>query len=525
MEELQGYLEKDRSWQQHFLYPLLFQEYIYALAHNHGLNGSIFYELVEVFGYDNKSSLVLIKRLITQIYQQNYLISLVNDSNQNRLVEYNHNNFFFFSFSFKNDIRKFWNYCRNSILVAISILFQRKRNTKISKFTINSFNFSLFRGQIIIFKLCLRYTNTSFHTYGNLGSNSSMLDSRCSLFTFIAVLSSRISEFEKFSHYSEEIHLPFFKRKKKIISVPIQFLCIRMGIFIRFYSKTIFLFTINIFWNLSGANTFVGKNGTSSNRTFCSSMSKLFSENPMVLQRSFHALCSISRKSNSCFKGDSSSDEEMEISFFQFLAILFSYLVATVQDPYKPIIKLFFLFSGLSFKSTTLFFGGKESNVREFISNRYHYKEIGYHSPSYFSYWIFGKSKILYCIRPSYEETDLDRFIGFGYSGSIRSGMKKSFSLLKWILKKTGFVSNKVYTSTFVCKNFGSKTKKYSTHFFAKIGFGVIRRILYGRRTGSFFDLSQNNSFYFTTKRTYLVFGYYPYKRLSESFMIGHETF
>nr|QLH57202.1 maturase K [Liriope muscari] len=101
MEELQGYLEKDGSRQQHFLYPLLFQEYIYALAHNHGLNGSIFYEPVEVFGYDNKSSLVLVKRLITRIYQQNFLISLVNDSNQNRFVGYNHNNFFFLIFILK----------------------------------------------------------------------------------------------------------------------------------------------------------------------------------------------------------------------------------------------------------------------------------------------------------------------------------------------------------------------------------------------------------------------------------------
>nr|AGL72737.1 maturase-like protein [Merwilla sp. LHMS 2387] len=95
MEELQGYLEKGRSQQQHFLYPLLFQEYIYALAHDHGLlNGSIFYEPVEVFGYDNKSSLALVKRLITRIYQQNYLIISVNDSNQNRFVGHNH---FFYS--------------------------------------------------------------------------------------------------------------------------------------------------------------------------------------------------------------------------------------------------------------------------------------------------------------------------------------------------------------------------------------------------------------------------------------------
>nr|AGL72706.1 maturase-like protein [Apodolirion cedarbergense] len=98
MEELQGYLEKDRSRQQHFLYPLLFQEYIYALAHDYGLNGSIFYESAEVFGYDNKSSLALVKRLITRIYQQKSLISLVNDSNQNRFVEHTHNNFFYSRF-------------------------------------------------------------------------------------------------------------------------------------------------------------------------------------------------------------------------------------------------------------------------------------------------------------------------------------------------------------------------------------------------------------------------------------------
>nr|ADR78251.1 maturase K [Cyanella orchidiformis] len=98
MEELQGYLEKDRSRQYYFLYPLLFQEYIYALAHDHGLNGSILYELVEIFGYDNKSSSALVKRLITRIYQQNYLIYLVNDSNQNRFVEHHHSKFFYSHF-------------------------------------------------------------------------------------------------------------------------------------------------------------------------------------------------------------------------------------------------------------------------------------------------------------------------------------------------------------------------------------------------------------------------------------------
>lgn len=94
MEELQGYLEIDRSRQQHFLYPLLFQEYIYALAHDHGLNGSIFYEPMENFGYDNKSSSLIVKRLITRMHQQNHLILSVNDSNESIFVGHNKNFYF-----------------------------------------------------------------------------------------------------------------------------------------------------------------------------------------------------------------------------------------------------------------------------------------------------------------------------------------------------------------------------------------------------------------------------------------------
>nr|CAC05354.2 maturase [Dehaasia cuneata] len=92
MEELQGYLEMDGFRQQYFLYPFLFQEYIYALAHGHALNGSILYEPVENLDHDNKSSSLIVKRLITRIHQQNRLIISVNDSNQNRFV--GHNNHF-----------------------------------------------------------------------------------------------------------------------------------------------------------------------------------------------------------------------------------------------------------------------------------------------------------------------------------------------------------------------------------------------------------------------------------------------
>nr|AFU76418.1 maturase K [Bauhinia bracteata] len=88
MEEFQVYLELDKSRQHDFLYPLIFREYIYALAYDHGLNSSI---LVENLGYDNKSSLLIVKRLITRMYQQNHLIISANDSNKNTFWGYNKN--------------------------------------------------------------------------------------------------------------------------------------------------------------------------------------------------------------------------------------------------------------------------------------------------------------------------------------------------------------------------------------------------------------------------------------------------
>nr|YP_009650891.1 maturase K [Hydnocarpus hainanensis]QCY72329.1 maturase K [Hydnocarpus hainanensis] len=90
MEKYQRYLELDidRSRKNDFLYPLIFREYIYTLAHNRGLNRSIFLENV---GYDNKSSLLIVKRLITRMYQQNHLIISANDSNQNSFFRYNKN--------------------------------------------------------------------------------------------------------------------------------------------------------------------------------------------------------------------------------------------------------------------------------------------------------------------------------------------------------------------------------------------------------------------------------------------------
>jgi hypothetical protein len=66
MEEFKRYLTRSGSEQHYFLYPLIFQEYIYALAHDHDLNRA---HLLENVGYDNKYSLLVVKRLITRTNQ------------------------------------------------------------------------------------------------------------------------------------------------------------------------------------------------------------------------------------------------------------------------------------------------------------------------------------------------------------------------------------------------------------------------------------------------------------------------
>nr|YP_009439959.1 maturase K [Gynostemma pentagynum]ATG86820.1 maturase K [Gynostemma pentagynum] len=72
MEGFQGYLELEKSSQRDFLYPLIFREYIYAFSHDHFLNGST---LLENFGYDKKSSLLMVKHLIIRMYQQNFFFT------------------------------------------------------------------------------------------------------------------------------------------------------------------------------------------------------------------------------------------------------------------------------------------------------------------------------------------------------------------------------------------------------------------------------------------------------------------
>nr|YP_009452343.1 maturase K [Schismus arabicus]ARQ28657.1 maturase K [Schismus arabicus] len=85
MKKFEGYSEKGKSRQQNFAFPLLFQEYIYAFAHDYGLNGC---KPVEIFGCNNKKfSSLLVKRLIIRMYQQNFWINLANHPNQDLLLD------------------------------------------------------------------------------------------------------------------------------------------------------------------------------------------------------------------------------------------------------------------------------------------------------------------------------------------------------------------------------------------------------------------------------------------------------
>nr|CBY06040.1 maturase K [Crepidorhopalon bifolius] len=88
MEEIQRYLQLERSQQHDFLYPLIFQEYIYAFAHDHDFGRSI---LSENLGYDSKFSLQVVKRLISRMYQQSRFLLSPNDSNQNPFLACNNN--------------------------------------------------------------------------------------------------------------------------------------------------------------------------------------------------------------------------------------------------------------------------------------------------------------------------------------------------------------------------------------------------------------------------------------------------
>nr|BAM33675.1 maturase K [Terniopsis cf. sessilis TNS:LK-209] len=83
-EKDQKYIDLAKSGKKYFLYPLIFQEYIYTLAHEHNLN-----RLLENLGYDKKVSFLIVKRLIARMHHQNYFRFSSEDFKQNIFFRYN----------------------------------------------------------------------------------------------------------------------------------------------------------------------------------------------------------------------------------------------------------------------------------------------------------------------------------------------------------------------------------------------------------------------------------------------------
>nr|BAM33866.1 maturase K [Mourera fluviatilis]BAM33867.1 maturase K [Mourera fluviatilis]BAM33869.1 maturase K [Mourera fluviatilis]BAM33870.1 maturase K [Mourera fluviatilis] len=82
----QRYLDLVISRKNDFLYPLIFQEYIYTLAYDHNLFPIIF---LKNLGYEKRFSFLIVKRLITRMYQQNHLSLSVANLKQNPYFLYN----------------------------------------------------------------------------------------------------------------------------------------------------------------------------------------------------------------------------------------------------------------------------------------------------------------------------------------------------------------------------------------------------------------------------------------------------
>jgi hypothetical protein len=87
MDEFHRYGKEDSSWQQCFLYPLFFQEDLYAISHDHYLDGSSSSEPMEHLSSNDQFSFLTVKRLIGQIRQQNHSIVLFVNCDPNPLVD------------------------------------------------------------------------------------------------------------------------------------------------------------------------------------------------------------------------------------------------------------------------------------------------------------------------------------------------------------------------------------------------------------------------------------------------------
>jgi hypothetical protein len=87
MDEFHRYEKEDNYWKLCFLYPLFFQEDLYAISHDHHLDGSSSSEPIEHLSSSDQFIFVIVKRLIAQIHQQSHSIFLFVNCDPNPLVD------------------------------------------------------------------------------------------------------------------------------------------------------------------------------------------------------------------------------------------------------------------------------------------------------------------------------------------------------------------------------------------------------------------------------------------------------
>nr|BAR93357.1 maturase K [Stangeria eriopus] len=89
MDKLKRDVKEETSRQPCFLYPLLFQEDLYAIAYDRHFNRSSSFEPMEDSSYNNRFSFITVKRSISRIRQQNGSIIPFVNCDQNQLVGHN----------------------------------------------------------------------------------------------------------------------------------------------------------------------------------------------------------------------------------------------------------------------------------------------------------------------------------------------------------------------------------------------------------------------------------------------------
>lgn len=87
MDEFHRCGKEDSFWQQCFLYPLFFQEDLYAISHDHYLDVSSSSRPMEHLSSNDQLSFLTVKRLIGQIRQQNHSIVLFVNCDPNPLAD------------------------------------------------------------------------------------------------------------------------------------------------------------------------------------------------------------------------------------------------------------------------------------------------------------------------------------------------------------------------------------------------------------------------------------------------------